>query len=240
MKRKTFELPYGDYLLKGDIYTNARVEYSTIILHGAGQSSRATFSRLRDHLCLNGLPSVCFDFVGHGKTGGNIRETTLRGRTEQAAEVIKHKCQQPLTIIGASMGAYSAVKLTERFAVENLILLVPAVYTPQVYDVPFGPRFSAIIREPQSWANSDAFATLATFSGSMTIIAAEFDEVIPIKLIEKLYAAAGQAKKKTLHVVPNSRHLSLFPQEKDFHEAMDLLLEVLKDRQSTEQTRINR
>jgi len=227
---KTFELPYGNHLLKGDLYASAQVDCSTIILHGAGKSSRTTFSRLRYHLCLNGFSSVGFDFVGHGETGGEIQETTLRGRTEQAAEVIKHKCQGPLTLIGASMGAYSAVKLTEHFEVENLILLVPAVYTPRAYEVPFGPRFSAMIREPESWADSDAFDTLSNFAGSIIIIAAEFDDVIPSKLIDQLYASTIRAKKRNLHVVPDSRHLSLFPQEKDFHEAMDLLLAVLEDR----------
>ena len=128
------------------------------------------------------------------------------------------------------MGAYSAIKLTERFEVENLILLVPAVYTSRVYDVPFGPRFSTIIREVESWANSDAFKTMAKFAGSITIIAAEFDHVIPIKLIDQLNASARSAKKRTLHTVPNSRHLSLFPLENDFLAAMDLLLEALKDR----------
>ena len=106
--------------------------------------------------------------------------------------------------------------------------------------MPFGPRFSKIIREQDSWTNSDAFDTIARFSGSITIIAAEFDEVIPTKLIDQLYESAGKATKRTLHIIPNSRHLSLFPQEQDFLAAMDLLLEVLNDRQGIQDTRTNR
>ena len=185
MKIKTFELPHEHYLLKGDEYGTEPSENNTLILHGAGGSSRATFTRMREHLLAHGIQSVSFDFVGHGETGGNIQETTLRGRTEQAAAVIKYKCQEPLTLIGASMGAYSAVKLAERFVVKDLILLVPAVYTPRVYEVPFGPRFSVIIREQESWANSDAFDTMSNFVGSITIIAAEIDHVIPMKLIDQ-------------------------------------------------------
>jgi hypothetical protein len=231
MKIKTFELRHEQYLLKGDEYGTEPFENNTLILHGAGGSSRATFTRMRENLYAHGIQSVSFDFVGHGETGGNIQETTLRGRTEQTVAVIKYKCQEPLTLIGASMGAYSAVKLTERFAVKDLILLVPAVYTPRVYEVPFGPRFSDIIREQESWANSDAFAALAGFSGNIIIIAAEFDEVIPMKLIDQLYGSARNAKTRTLHIVPNSEHLSLFPEESDFDAAMELMLEVLKDRQ---------
>ena len=39
-----------------------------------------------------------------------------------------------IALIGASMGAYTAIRLTETFSVDNLILLVPAVYTPQAYE----------------------------------------------------------------------------------------------------------
>ena len=119
-----------------------------------------------------------------------------RAETEQAAATIKHACQEPLNVIAASMGGYSAIKLTEHFVVKNLILLVPAVYSSQAYETPFGSEFSAIIREPNSWINSDAFETLSGFDGSVTIIAAEADEVIPMNLIEQLYASARNAEKK--------------------------------------------
>ncbi len=214
-------------MLKGDRYRSGVNGNTTLLLHGAGKSSRVTFSRLREYLYCHGIPSASFDFVGHGETGGNIKDTTLLGRTDQAATVIKHTCQEPLTLIAASMGSYIAIKLTEIFNVENLVLLVPAVYTPLVYEIPFGPKFSAKIRVQDSWKDSDAFDIISNFGGNVTIMAAEFDDVIPSELIEKLYASAISAKSRILHIVPNSRHLSLFPEEKDFLAAMDTLMGVL-------------
>ena len=224
---KTFELPYGKYMLKGDRSRIGTDQNSTILLHGAGKSSRLTFSRLRKYLYFHGFSSASFDFVGHGGTGGNIQETTLHGRSDQAAMVIKHMCQEPLTVIAASMGSYNAIKLTEHFRVKHLILLVPAVYTPQVYDISFGPEFSAIIRKHQSWKDSDAFDIISRFGGTLTIVAAEFDDVIPAKLIEQLYASATSAENRILYRVPNSNHLSLFPKEKNFLATMKILLGVL-------------
>jgi esterase/lipase len=221
---KTFELPYGKYMLRVDRYKGGLDENTTLLLHGAGKSSRVTFSRLREYLYCHGIPSASFDFVGHGETEGNIKDTTLLGRTDQAATVIKHTCREPLTLIAASMGCYSAIKLTEFFKVENLVLLVPAVYTPRVYDIPFGPKFSAKIRVQDSWKDSDAFDIISNFGGNVIIIAAEFDNVIPSELIEQLYASTINAKNRILHKVPNSKHLSLFPKEKDFLVAMDILL----------------
>lgn len=230
MNLQIFEISYDKYLLRGDIYRTGGDENHTIVLHGAGKSSRLTFSRFRKYLCLHGIPSASFDFVGHGETGGNIQETTLHGRTDQALAAIKHTCREPLNLIAASMAGYSAIKLTKLITVENLVLLVPAVYAPQAYDIPFGPDFSATIRVQDSWKYSDAFDMLAEFNGNVTIIAAEFDDVVPKKLVEQLYTSAKKAKKRTLHVVPDSRHLSLFPRDKDFREAMDILLAVLKNR----------
>jgi len=220
----TFELPHGTHKLCGDSYTIAS---NVIVLHGAGESSRGVFSRLRRYLNDHTIDSVSFDFIGHGETGGDIKDTTLHDRTNQAAAVIRHTCIEPVTVIAASMGAYSAIKLTELFSVDNLILLVPAVYTPQAYDISFGPKFSAVIRVPYSWKDSDAFNILSGFNGNLIVIAAQFDDVIPIETIEQIHASAVNARSRFIHVVPGSRHLSLFPREEDFKITMDLIIGVL-------------
>jgi uncharacterized protein len=220
-----FELPFGTGLLRGDRYPG---KCRTIVLHGAGQSSRARFSRLRRSLHDNGLPSVSFDFIGHGETGGSLLGSTLHARTDQAAAVIRHACQEPLTLIGASMSGYTAVKLLGAFTVENLVLLVPAVYTHRAYDLPFGPAFSAAIRVPGSWRESDAFGSLSAFRGNLLIVAAETDAVIPREVVEGLYAAAVKAGERRLHIIPESRHLALFPQNRDFSRAIDMIVEMCR------------
>lgn len=50
MNLKIFELPYEKYILKGDRYKRGLDENTTLVLHGAGKSSRATFSRLRQYI----------------------------------------------------------------------------------------------------------------------------------------------------------------------------------------------
>ncbi len=217
MNPEPFDLPFGHYLLKGDSY---RMGGNCIVLHGAGQSSRERFTRLRKWLQSQGLSSSSFDFIGHGDTGGDILDTTLHNRTEQAAAVVRHACSEPLTLIAASMAGYTAIKLTEIFSVNNLVLLVPAVYTPRAYDIFFGTEFSAAIRAPGSWQDSDAFPIMSQFKGNLLIVAAEIDEVIPEAVIQGIYTAADSARSREIHVVPNSRHDCLFPTELDFHVAM--------------------
>jgi fermentation-respiration switch protein FrsA (DUF1100 family) len=124
------------------------------------------------------------------------------------------------------MGAYTAIKLTEIFVVENLVLLVPAVYTPRAYGAPFGPEFSAVIRRPGSWQDSDAFDIVSAFKGNLLVIAAESDDVIPRAVVERIHGSATNAKVRLLHVVPGSSHLSLFPDERDFLFVLRMIADV--------------
>ncbi len=223
MNLQPFELVFDDSMLYGDAYGS---ECGTIVLHGAGQSSRERFSRMRESLNANGVPSVCFDCIGHGETGGDIKATSLHGRTAQAAAVIRHTCTEPLTLIAASMGAYTAIKLAEIFPVKNMVLLVPAVYTPLAYQLPFGPEFSAAIRVPGSWRKSDAFSILERFKGNLLIVAAENDNVIPEEVITGIHDSAKHAKTNRVHTVPASGHRSLFPTVKDFNVTMNMIVEM--------------
>ncbi len=230
MNLQAFELLFDNYVLRGDAYEEG---CNTIVLHGAGKSSRARFTKIRGRLNAYGIPSVSFDFIGHGETGGDILDTSLHGRTRQAAVVIRHTCIEPLTLIAASMSAYTAVKLTEIFSVNNLVLLVPAAYTPKAYHLTFGAEFSETIRVPNSWEDSDAFSILENFKGNLLIIAAENDTVIPAEVVKRIRQSAKQAKTNLLHIVPNSEHTSLFPKSQDFQMALDMIIEVCRGIRNT-------
>ncbi len=223
MNLRRFELPHGKHVLQGDTYEMC---CETMVLHGAGKSSRARFARIRESLNAHGIPSASFDFIGHGETGGELTGSTLHERTEQAAAVIGHACEEPLTLIAASMSAYTAIRLTQIFAVKNLILLVPAVYASHAYDLAFGSEFSAAIRVRDSWKDSDAFCILEEFKGRLLVMAAQDDNVIPAGVVQGIRASAKNAKTNDLHVVPGSAHLSLFPGVQDFLLARDMIIEV--------------
>jgi pimeloyl-ACP methyl ester carboxylesterase len=221
--KNKIQLPFENTVLYGDTYQEG---CNTLVLHGAGQSSRQKFSRLRKSLNSHGLPSASFDFIGHGETGGQLPGSSLRQRTDQATSFIHHACAKPLNLIAASMGAYTAIKLTRIFSVQNLVLLVPAVYTYRAYDLSFGDEFSAAIRVPESWNNSDAFEILSGFKGNILVIAAQNDIVIPDGVIEKILSSGKNAKSCSLHVVPNSEHRALFPKQEDFSLAMEMMAKL--------------
>jgi pimeloyl-ACP methyl ester carboxylesterase len=129
------------------------------------------------------------------------------------------------------MGAYNAIKLTETRRVEALVLVVPGVYTPAAYELPFGPRFTAAIRQERSWDATDAWRILERFTGRLLVIAAEHDAIIPAEIPERLVRAASKASWCELHVVRGAEHhrlFSLLAERPDaFAETMDLICACL-------------
>lgn len=222
-----FEVPFDGKLLKADHYVG-RDSNRILYLHGAGASTRRGHHLVRGALQQRGLGSVCFDAVGHGETGGALAESSVASRTRQAQAVLAaSSLSEPLVVIGASMGAYNAVRLTEQHRVDALVLIVPGVYTPAAYEVPFGPAFSSVIRRECSWADSDAWDILSRFEGRLLVIHAEHDAVIPLEISERLVAAAERAEKRTLHIVRGAEHNRLWSLLEETPAHFDAAIEMV-------------
>ncbi len=205
-----FETPYQGWSLKGDHWAGAQSN-NALYIHGAGNSARGGYTIPRGELAARGIGTTAFDCIGHGDTGGDVADSSVASRTRQAEAVIAARAMQgPLALLGSSMGAYNAIKLTESHPVAALVLIVPGVYTPDAYEVPFGPRFSSVIRRERSWVDTDAWAILSRFEGKLLVIAAEDDAVIPREIPERLVDAAGSASWRQLHIVHGAGHNRLF------------------------------
>lgn len=224
-----FDVAFDGTVLKGDHYVGAH-QNNLLYLHGAGASTRKGHHLVRDALQRRGVGSTCFDCIGHGDTGGQIGQSSVASRTRQAQAVIAARgMEQPLTVFGSSMGAYNAIRLTELHAVDALVLVVPGVYTPEAYEVPFGPEFSAVIRRERSWSDSDAWQILSRFEGSLLVIAAEHDATIPREIPERLVAAATRARSRSLQVVPGASHSYLWALMLGQQPAFDAMIGLVVD-----------
>ena len=202
-----FRVPFDGRVLIGDILVGEESP-RLLILHGAGQSCRERFRKLREHFCEHGVGSVAFDCIGHGDTGGDLKQSSLQSRTEQACAVIEAvSLPQPFSILGGSMGGYTAVSLLPRYNIASVILVGPAMYAAEAYAVPFNGGFTEIIRRPKSWEGSDAWQRLASFPGRLLVVAGENDVVIPPDVIRRIYDSASQAAERTLYVARGASHL---------------------------------
>jgi esterase/lipase len=104
------------------------------------------------------------------------------------------------------MGGYTAVKLTQYFNFQNLILFVPAMYSRRAYSLYFNDGFSKVIREKNSWFDSDAWDILNNFRGNLLLITAENDDIIPEDIVKKIFESATKSKNKFIHEVQGSPH----------------------------------
>ncbi|MFH1837957.1 MAG: alpha/beta hydrolase [Candidatus Kuenenbacteria bacterium] len=206
MNKQIFSIDLEGIELIGDIIPSKN-HPRILCLHGAGLIGRNRFDKLRELLFDKNIASCAFDFIGHGESGGHITSSSLDNKTNQALIVIKsQKLSQPLSIIASSMSGHIAIQLTKSLQIENLILIAPAIYTTKAYSVTFGSKFTEIIRKPYSWLNSDAWNILKNYTGNLLIFEAEKDQVIPHKVIEKIYNSAIKTKSKEIIVIQNATH----------------------------------
>ena len=227
LENSNFKIAFEDHKLTGDIISDDGIP-QVLVLHGAGNSHRGRFQWLRERLLTAGIATTAFDFVGHGETGGDLKNSSLAERTRQASRIVDClDIQQPLSIIGASMSAYTAVKLTALYDVDKLVLLVPAMYTAEAYEIPFNRGFTEIIRRPQSWHHSDAWELLAQFRGKLLVIAGECDRVIPRGVITRIFDSAVNTAERNLYIAPNTTHFVFTDLKANDNDSLDYALNLI-------------
>jgi pimeloyl-ACP methyl ester carboxylesterase len=161
-----------------------------VLMHGAGQSSSERYIAFAQLFADHGISVVSLDFVGHGKTGGEMSDNSLALRTKHALAVIKHWTgpDAPLILCGSSMSGHTALRVAAQLGerVKSLCLLQPAVYAAEAEDVFFGPDFTEILHKPDGWQSSLALQDAEVFTGTALIAIGTEDKVIPWGVIEAL------------------------------------------------------
>jgi len=143
--------------------------------------------------------SVMYNQPATGGSGGDWDKETLQTRARVLAGVSEHFCEKvkpkQVAIVGTSAGAYMAAKsileLQESgINVSKLVLLSPAAYPESIDDIPYGEKFSEIVRTPWNVSDSPIFSILQRFteSGGSVLISFFEDDDPPIpKQIQEYY-----------------------------------------------------
>ena len=222
MTVSTFSLDFEGHRIHGDQWLAPEARRHAVLLHGGGSSTLEAFTPLREHLMQQNISSTAFDFIGHGRTGGNLQGSSLHARVKQTLIVIKAMQigGSEAALVGYSMGAYVALHVARQRQIGRLALGVPAAYSPEAFDVPFGPAFSAILRRENSWRDSDAFTLLGEFTGHLFVFYGSEDQVAPCAIPQTLVGSAQQAASVDSYVLAGGGHkLSAFyeqhPAERD-------------------------
>lgn len=195
----------NDRTLSGLVLQPENSKIDTILLHGAGSASMERSIYLAEYLAENGHGSYAFDFIGHGKTGGELMGSTLQDRITHTQRALKFLNEKNI-IIGSSMGGHVATKIGTEHGFGSILLFCPAIYPDESVNIPFGDDFTRIIRMPDAWKKSQLFEKVKKFKGNIIIIIGEHDEVIPKELPSMLVGNALNAKHASIITVPNATH----------------------------------
>lgn len=204
---ETFTIETGLELLAADRIT-AGGNTQCLFLHGAGRSHRSRWLPVRLALAEHGVGSVAFDFSGHGESSARTANS-LAKRYEEACCALAHIDRDgPRIIVGISMSGEIAVRLAADpvHRISGLVTVVGAAYNPAAFDVPFGPGFTRILRQHESWRTSVSFAAIRSFTGRLVVIQASDDEVVPAAIGRDLIRNASKAEHAELLVLQGVSH----------------------------------
>lgn len=166
---------------------------TAVILHGAGESSSQRHEEMAKVFAKQGISVVTLDFIGHGKTGGNLFDGSLMLRTEHAKAAIQcwTDADTPLILCGFSMGGHTALSLLPHLGVrvKSIGLFCPATYAAEAEEVHFGPEFTKILRTHESWRSSLGIQNAAQFEGRAAVVIGSKDVVIPWEVVAEITKA---------------------------------------------------
>lgn len=187
------------------ISKNKTIFPRVLFLHGAGQAHKNLSEPLAMALSQHNLSTLSFDFSGHGESTQNI-PSSLAKRVSEALEIVQYFKAPIDTICAFSMGGYIALHLLSSLRIKRLILFAPAIYHHGALSIPFGPKFSQIIRQNKSWMQSDSQKLLSLYQGDILILIGEDDVVVSREVINLILRQATRAKRKKVIVLPKVGH----------------------------------
>ncbi|MEX5588788.1 alpha/beta hydrolase [Pseudomonas urmiensis] len=149
---------------------------SVFVVGGA----RSDFTRLNPllyRLQQQGIGSLSGNLSGHSRASEpGALAPSLAINLAEALRFHRHIAEQCDSLIGHSLGAAIALKMAAQLpAVRKLVLICPAVYPDAAHQAPFGPAFSAAIRQPYAFLDCDSYGFLRRFQGRVLLVIGEYD-----------------------------------------------------------------
>lgn len=181
-------------ILSGDIklYGNIAVpknhkNIGVLIFHGGGQIDADIYKNRQQFFADNGYASLAFNFRGVGQSAGVMAESTLTDRVTDAVAAydMLAKHVDNIIVMGASMGGYVAIKLTELCNVAGLILIGSAAYAREAENTPFNHEFTSILHTWGSWTNSHSYELVQNYTEPILLVYGAEDKIIPSDIQEK-------------------------------------------------------
>jgi len=167
---------------------------AVVALHGSGNTNKETTKYLATTVSGAGHHLIRLDFSGQGRSSGQMTDSSLAKRVNEAIGVIEDTGLKLVSIVGTSMGGYVATRLLDRFEIETLILFCPAAYSRAAWNLKFGDGFTEEIRRPDSFLETDVRDSCQDFCGRVLFFIGNADTIIPPQVTNIYETAFPRAK----------------------------------------------
>ena len=236
MKKQNVEFKVGNETLRGSLFIpEGKGPFPAVVFfHGRG-SDRTNYLPMAEKLAQDGILALAFDFRGCGESDGDFKDQTHSMGVEDGKAGLEFILRQNVDrerigIQGTSFGGYIAgMVLSNCDFIKSVVLRVPATYSDEDSNIQ-GYVEDDYHQRKANRENSSSYNGLSRFKGSLLVVRAENDELIPEAAVNKYFDVAENAKQRKLFVQKNAGHsLSANPKAmEDFHKiAVDCFLETL-------------
>lgn len=198
-KPDTIQIDCVSYKIDADWYQGASTEKVILVLSG-WPSSRQKQADLTNHIVdTTGTSALVIDYSGHED---DIFDAMEIRPAQHFLEVItafdwiaERYPNATISVLGTSYGGYMAVQLTKYRDFKNLVLRVPAIYTPRDFyslNKNIDRQHERRYREDQEFLDSHPLLARASkFKGRTLVVSHEFDEFVPKETTDKYTAVFG-------------------------------------------------
>lgn len=225
------------YSIDADIY-QGNPDKVLLVLHGWG-SSKHSQEQLVNYL-IEGSAStaVVIEYSGHGNSpfdAMEIRPAQHFIEVITAFDWLKREYPKAeISVMGTSYGGYMAVQLTKYRDFENLILRVPAIYTPRDFyslNKDIDRQHQRSYREDKAFLDSHPLLARASqYKGRTLVVSHGLDELVPKETTDKyieVFKADSYCAKGWHHafnfVAPESEQLAYKNAIRDWLQAAQVI-----------------
>lgn len=170
--------PGEDIALKGTLFGAGNAPL-VILTHMRPNDQTAWFPYAQQ-LAADGFAAFTFDFRGHGESTGEEDFEALDDDLTAVIEYMRSRDMNDILLVGASMGATTALVVAEENGVNGVVALSP----------------------PSEFEGQDAVAAVATLEAPKLFLVSEDDA--PTLLFDELYTAAIEEKEQEIY--PGNLH----------------------------------
>jgi pimeloyl-ACP methyl ester carboxylesterase len=180
------------YSIDADLY-EASADKVLLVLHGWSSNKKSQEALTSFLVKETGASALVIEYSGHGDSPFDAMETRPAQHFLEVITAFDWLRQTypnaEISVMGTSYGGYLAVQLTKYRDFENLILRVPAIYTPRDFyslNKDIDRQHERRYREDKEFLDSHPLLARASkFKGRTLVVWHEFDEYVPKETTDK-------------------------------------------------------